>query len=175
MAKRYKMVDVEGKSELQVLVQNEWKTLPTAAFRILLLEEVHIVHLHVGAPKMLALLQKKYYWPDMQKDCVNFVRNCFCCQLTDQTIAHPKWSNMLPLPPGPRHTWSLDLMTDLPQTPTSMLHVLLAVDLFTKYVVIVPLPNRTSACIADAIQAHLIAYFGPPAEIRTDNGREFKG
>lgn len=79
------------------------------------------------------------------------------------------------MPPGPRHTWSLDLMTDLPPTPTDLQHILVAVDIFTKYVVIVPLQNRSSAKIAEAIKTQIIAYFGPPAVIRTDNGREFKG
>ena len=71
------MVDTGDRWELKINVGDQWKIFPTPALRALLLEEVHIVHLHVGAPKMLALLQQKYYWPDMSRDCTNFVKNCF--------------------------------------------------------------------------------------------------
>ena len=50
------MAEADGRMDLWISVHGGWKILPTAAFRVLLLEEVHIVHLHIGAPKMLALL-----------------------------------------------------------------------------------------------------------------------
>ena len=97
-------------------LDHSWKDYPTHALRILLLEEVHLSYSHIGAPKMAKLVGDRYYWPALNEDCVAFVKACFSCQLCDQSVTAPKWSSMVPLPPGPRHTYAMDLLVDLPQT-----------------------------------------------------------
>lgn len=82
-ALKYRMSDSTNGYTLQVLVLDGpisvWKDFPTAALRILLLEEVHITYNHIGAPKMAQLLRGRYYWPALEKDCTQFVRSCFSC------------------------------------------------------------------------------------------------
>lgn len=118
---------------------------PTAALRILLLEEVHLTYMHTGAPKLYTLLSARYYWPTLAKDCNQFVKHCFACQLNDSTVVAPKWSTLIPLPPGPRHTWAVDLLTDLPcNTSADPKHLIVAVDTFSKFVLLHPLPNKTA-------------------------------
>jgi Integrase zinc binding domain len=73
-ASKYRMADSSNGYTLQMLIPDGatsvWKDYPTAALRILLLEEIHIVYNHIGAPKMAQLLRGRYYWPTLEKDCV---------------------------------------------------------------------------------------------------------
>lgn len=140
------------------------------------MEEVHLTYLHIGAPKMIALLSARYFWPRLHADCVAFVKACFSCQLADSTRVAPQWHSLIPLPPGPRHTWALDLLVELPAAHgTKAKHILLAVDCFTKYVLLQPLGDKSSDAVATFLRTNLISVFGPPHTIRTDNGTEFAG
>lgn len=114
---------------------------------------------------MAGLLSSRYFWPTLEADCVKFVRSCFSCQLCDTTVARPKWSTMVPLPPGPRHTFALDLLVDLPYAGSGPKHLLVAVCTFSKYVLLQPLIDKSAASVAAFLTTTLIPYFGPPAVI----------
>jgi transposase InsO family protein len=152
-----------------------WKEFPTEALRILLLEEIHLAYHHIGAPKMAHLLGQRYYWPSLASDCSSYVRSCFTCQLCDPSIVFPKWSAMLPLPPGPRHTFAIDMLVDLPKSNTGCLHLILAVCTFSKYVIIEPVCDKTADTAADFFMRRIVSTYGPPVVVQTDNGSEFKG
>jgi hypothetical protein len=72
---------------------------------------------------------------------------------------------MVPLPPGPRHTFALDLVVDLPQSASGARHLLVAVCVFSKFVVLHPLPDKSARGVADFLLTTLIANFGPPKVI----------
>lgn len=133
-----------------------WLDYPTPALRVLLLEETHLTYAHCGAPKMAALLKERYFWPSLERDCASFVRSCFSCQLCDSRVSAPRWSSMLPLPPGPRHTFALDLLTDLPQVGDGPKHLLVAVCVFSKYVLLHPLQNKTAAGVMEFLTRTLV-------------------
>lgn len=160
---------------LQHLVGNTWKIYPSPAARLLLLEEVHLAYLHIGAPKLFQLLHSTYWWPDMERECKLFCRSCFTCQLEQATHSHTWSGRMIPPPPGPRLEWSIDLLTDLPATPNAPKHILTMVDTFSKFVLIAALPDRSAATISQVVRERLIGPFGVPLSFRVDNGTEFAG
>lgn len=49
------------------------------------------------------------------------------------------------------------------------------VDVFSKWVELIPMRTKSSQEVAQVIQLHLIARFGIPRELRSDRGREFLG
>ena len=81
---------------------------------------------------------------------------------------------MIPPPAGPRLEWSLDLLVDLPSS-RGYVHVLTCVDVFSKYTIFIPLPDRASRTVATAFRSHVLGVFGVPLYLRCDNGAEFKG
>lgn len=81
---------------------------------------------------------------------------------------------MLPLPPGPRYTWSLDLLVDLPTSHANVKHLVVAVDPFSKFVLLKPLADKRAETVAAFLRNTIISTFGPPAILATDNGNEFK-
>jgi hypothetical protein len=91
----------------------QWLHWPPVGLQLLLLEEIHHQNCHVGGEKMYHILQGKYYWPTLRADCYKFASTCFECQLSGGKATGGWSGQLLPLPPGPRVVWSIDLITNL--------------------------------------------------------------
>ena len=120
-------------------------------------------------------MASKYYWPTLQKDCLQYSKGCFECQLSAGKATGSWGGKLLPLPPGPRCCWAIDCMDRLghPDAPTHS--VLTMVDCFSKFTLLALLPDKKASSITEAVQTRLVSVFGPPGAIRCDNGTEFKG
>ena len=53
-----------------------WKQVPPIHLRGELIRTTHETARHVGADKVLGVLQVDYWWPQMRRDIVEIVRNC---------------------------------------------------------------------------------------------------
>jgi transposase-like protein len=74
------------------------------------------------------------------------------------------------------YRWSVDLFGPLPETKRRRnKYVLIAVEHWTKHLVLVPLVDKTPACTAYAFKYAVLAYHGACAEVCTDGGREWLG
>ena len=61
------------------------------------------------------------------------------------------------------------------QAPGGATDVVVGVCVFSKWVELGVLPDRTSRCVAEWFYQEVICRFGCPAAVRTDQGREFMG
>ena len=52
---------------------------PPSAMRQILLEQVHLENVHIGAEKMFERLSEEVYWPTMFQDCYTYTRACLAC------------------------------------------------------------------------------------------------
>ena len=57
----------------------QWLPYPAAGTQLLILEEVHVQHQHVGGEKLFHLLAQHFYWPTLRADCTTYVQRCFEC------------------------------------------------------------------------------------------------
>jgi transposase InsO family protein len=123
---------------------------------------------------MYELLKQKCFWPSMKSDCAKYSSSCFECQLT-RGKAHGSWQGqLLPLPPGPRCEWSLDLIVNLGDG-TNTVHVLSAICCFSKFCILTLIDDKSSTTVANAVREKIFQLFGNPSRVRTDNGTEFRG
>ena len=53
--------------------------------------------------------------------------------------------------------------------------VIVFVDCFSRYTVLVPASNHTADTVSDALLRHVVPYFGTPRRLLSDRGREFVG
>ena len=83
--------------------------------------------------------------------------------LKDQNIEE------FPVIPAPRTTWSVNLIPNMPETPTGHNKAILAVDVFTGFIQICPLKDKTSKSLLNAIDQTIIRPFGIPKMILSDN------
>ena len=65
-------------------------------------------------------------------------------------------------------------MGPLIQTPRGNVHLLVITDFFSKWVEVVPIPNREAQTVIDAFIREWVARYGMPASIQTDGAKEFQ-
>ena len=94
---------------------------------------------HLGQKKMLELLKRTYWWPQMKLDVRNFVRGCQSCQrnkIIYQKRATPLY--LLNAPEGPWQEITVDMIGPLPQSKNNNT-ILVVVDRLTKMIQIIPI------------------------------------
>jgi len=86
----------------------------------------------------------------------------------------PKQGKHMPMVLGaPVERWSIDLARKFPQSSTGYLYIMTAICAFSKFIVLVPLRDKTAMTVATAIYDHVFLKYGA-GEILTDNGGEFR-
>ena len=76
---------------------------------------------------------------------------------------------------GLGYRWSLDFVGPLVVTPYRTKYVLVMVEYFSKWIELVVLSQNFAELAAAAFLDRVLARFGAPAEVLTDQGREFLG
>jgi hypothetical protein len=76
---------------------------------------------------------------------------------------------------GLGYRWSLDFVGPLPLIVRHNKYVLVMVEHFSKWIELVPSPDKSSEGVAYAFLDRVLSHFGAPAEVLTDQGTEFQG
>jgi hypothetical protein len=114
-----------------------------------------------------------YYWPGMDTDIAAHLKTCHRCQLrrTDNRPP-PTLLSSLPQPTEPNHRVHADLFGPLKTFDSGKKFILCITDALTKYVELVPLPNKEADKVANAIFDKWYCRFGAPLDIVSDQGKE---
>ena len=75
---------------------------------------------------------------------------------------------------GPWDTLSVDIVGPLPADHRHEF-IIVFVDCFSRYSILVPASNHTASTVSDALLRHVVPYFGTPRRLLSDRGREFVG
>jgi len=71
---------------------------------------------HFGVEKMVAVLQKYFYWPNLRQDVGKSIRSCTAYAIAKLTIKKQGLYTPLPTPSRPWESISMDYMSGLPST-----------------------------------------------------------
>ena len=132
---------------------------------------------HLGTEKLLAAVRKHFWWPGLRKTVRDFVAACQDCQRN-------KPRNRLPFGvgmsiEGPEYPWqfvSMDLVTGLPVTSAGHDAFVVFVDMFSKYIRVVPVRKAISAPeLANVFIKELYSRFGLPSVLVSDRDPRFTG
>jgi len=134
----------------------------------------HLLTGHDGLFKTKERIMQCYYWPCMDKDINEHLQQCHQCQMRKKITAAPK-TELVPLPQctEPNQRIHADLFGPLKTSTNNKKYILCMTDAFSKYVELIPLPNKEALTVASAIFARWICRFGSPLQITTDGGKEF--
>jgi len=122
---------------------------------------------HLGIEKTRQLSRETVYWPNINRDIENMVKQCPACQeLQPQQSKEPLITHDIPTYP-----WT--------KLGMDIFHVnqdayILITDYTSKFPIVHRLKNIQSATVAN-ICSDLFSLFGRPEEIMSDNGPEFAG
>ncbi|PKI39033.1 hypothetical protein CRG98_040575 [Punica granatum] len=140
-----------------------------------LMEEVHGGNC---GPHMNGLMLAKrimhlgYYWSTMETDCVKHVKHCHRCQVyADQIKAPP--NELRPMTaPWPFSMWGMDVIGPInPKASNGHMFILVTIDYFTKWIEAITLASVTAKAVARFLRCDVIARYGVPAMIITDNAK----
>lgn len=135
---------------------------------------MHVLHRtaagHLGRWKLLAKFREWYTYLMDRKIAEEKTHTCAGCQqstdyrsLMGRIMAEKPW-----------HTASIDIMGPFEPCHEKRFVVSL-IDDFSRYVISVPVADHTTTTVAKTIYCHLIAYFGIPAAMLSNQGAEFIG
>ncbi|KAK4326756.1 hypothetical protein Pmani_002773 [Petrolisthes manimaculis] len=125
-----------------------------------------------GKEKALSQARLKYFWLTMRRDINNHIDLCHTCARTKGNI-HPHVPILsYPIPSSPWDVIAIDLLK-LPITERGNQYMLVCVDHFSRFSVLVPIPNKAAQTVARAILNYVICPFTTPKVILSDNGTEF--
>jgi hypothetical protein len=129
---------------------------------------------HEGVHKTVQRMQLYYFWPNMQNDVNDVIKACERCQKHATIPAIPP-SSLQPLPTisAPNQSIHADLFGPLRTSASGKKYILVITDAFTRYFEVVAIENKEADCVTDAIFTHWICRYGVPAQMVTDQGKEF--
>ena len=139
-----------------------------------ILKTVHnVTSGHAGTERTLDRLRAKgHKWPGMRQDVMTFVKQCPACQMMRESripiLVKPFHLSVF----NPMERLNIDTIGPLPPDEEGNEHILVIIDVFSRFIELVPCKDVTAASATRALLAH-IGRYGPPGEVLTDNGSQF--
>ncbi|XP_057452113.1 uncharacterized protein LOC130743916 [Lotus japonicus] len=148
-------------------------TKDRAAYVLAEIHEGSCGHHPGGRSLARKVLRAGYYWPTLEKDAVEHVKQCDPCQRhADLHSAPPAYLSSL-VSPWPFHQWGMDLLGPFDTAPGQLKYLVVAVDYYTKWIEAEPLATITTARVQRFFYKNVISRFGVPGVLVTDNGTQF--
>ena len=121
------------------------------------------------------IMRVGFYWPTLFSDVYKETTKCHRCQIFEGK----RKVVSLPLNPisveAPFQQWGLDFIGEInPNSSRKHKWILTAIDYFTKWIEATPTRRDTYEVIMDFIENNILARFGCPRQIVTENSPAFK-
>lgn len=142
-----------------------------------LIEECHNDRMrggHWGQKRLYANLRCKFYWKNMAKDVIKFVRNCEKCKLNKAKQRTKGPMTLTPTPIRPFDVVIIDTIGPMSKTSSGNIYALTIVCELSKYLIMCPMQNKEAKTVAKTLFEELCLQYGTPKTIRSDLGTEYK-
>ncbi|KAL0231407.1 hypothetical protein GEMRC1_010811 [Eukaryota sp. GEM-RC1] len=160
----------------QLYLSNKGKIIIPEALRNTILYNLHgLTHAgHPSAKDSLDRLAKSdFVWPGMHKDMKRHVATCPSCQKTAPVPRKQLPSTGSPWADKPFAKMHVDTIGPLPADNLENKYLVVFIDAFTRYSILVPLIDLNANETANALIWNVCSIFGIPYKIHSDNGPEF--
>ena len=128
---------------------------------------------HYSVEKTLQKIRQKYNWPNITIDVKEFIDKCEKCQYNKPGAQKPYLYASPDIPRMPNEKISIDIMGPFEVTNKGNRYILVTQDYLTRYILVEPLIDKSTAAIIRALWCSWLGYFGKPKEILSDNALEF--
>ncbi|XP_065196502.1 uncharacterized protein LOC135827994 [Sycon ciliatum] len=137
------------------------------------LESAHVMSGHASWSVMYDMLRARCFFPSMAARCREYCDQCRQCAAASSHAGPAAPPTQPDLPGRPWSVVQIDTL-HLGEEKSGQYHcVLVCVDVFTKWAEAIPLRRHDAISVAEALTS-LCCRWGPPDEVRMDNGSEFK-
>lgn len=170
--KRYKVEN----NLLLMIVHNDWRIVIPRALEETVIQLVHESQDHFDANRTYHFIQQYFYFENIPEKTQRFVGSCLSCQLRrNRQFYRDNYGTYIAdllqyTTTG--QDWAIDLKKeDVDDLGYS--YVLVMVDLYSRYVISVPLVDKAKETVVSAVYEHLISKFGHGISLLMDKGSEF--
>ncbi|EGT41840.1 hypothetical protein CAEBREN_11901 [Caenorhabditis brenneri] len=128
---------------------------------------------HLCWRKSLEKAQRRYFWPGMRGDFLEWTNQCLPCQKRRNLAPANRELQSVVCTSAVFEKVGLDLTGPLRESTRGNRYYLNIVCWFSKFVISVAIPDATTETVSRAFVEQCILKYGTPAEIITDNARNF--
>jgi hypothetical protein len=129
---------------------------------------------HFGVEKIVAVLQKHFYWLKLRQDVDKYIRSYITCIISKPTTKKRGMYNPLPTPNMPWESNSMDYMSGLPSTKRGNDCVFVVADRFSRMKILATCKkNITAEATTKLFFERLWVHFGIPQTIISDRDSRF--
>lgn len=131
---------------------------------------------HLGAWKTAERIAEKYTWPGMYKQIREAIKNCTICRgikPTNRIEQAPTAIEDVVPAERPFFRFSMDFQGPFPCSTSGNTWLLVAVDDFSKFVVMEPMRTATTKSTIKFLLKRIVLFFGAPRFVISDRGRQF--
>ena len=117
--------------------------------------------------------REEVWWPGMDKQVENWIRDCEACFLSGKSV-RPRVALLQPVqwPAGPWDRIQIDIFGELHAAPYSQRFMIVVHNIFLKWQEVQVVQNVTNPTVIDFLRS-LFVRWGLPRVIFTDNGPQF--
>lgn len=151
-----------------------WKLVPAPECRLEIIEKTHENLLHVGLDKTLHEIKLRYFWPKMATQTRAFLQKCGTCKEikapyvpVQPELGQARTSN------SPWRMISVDYIGPLPRSKHGYQHLLVVLDVYSKYVMLVPVRKIASSSLCTILREQWFNRHGSPEILLSDNAATF--
>jgi hypothetical protein len=140
--------------------------------KIQLIQEAHLKQAHAGRDSTTnTLVLEGHSWPRMHAEVLKVIHTCTQCLRYNKTIAmhHPMVALVTE---QPFDQVQFDLISSLGESTEGYLYVLVCVCLFSSYIILRPMKDKSAKMTANTLFA-IFSDYGFPKVFQSDNGGEF--
>jgi hypothetical protein len=113
---------------------------------------------------------KQLYYANMTdlNEALPSIRTCITCQFNQNQPVQEKLRQYMNIT-APRTIWSVDIIPSMPTTKLGNKCIFVAIDTFSNYIQVLPIKDRSTPEIINAVTTCIIRPFGLPRVLRCDN------
>ncbi|GJS56056.1 putative reverse transcriptase domain-containing protein [Tanacetum coccineum] len=149
--------------------------IPHCSLREAILIEAYSSNLggHFGRNKTLALIQRNFYWPKMERDVIRYVKRCGTCHMAKSWAQNTGLYTPLPVAEAPWQDVNIDFIVGLPRTQRHKDSVMV-VDRFSKMAYFIACSKTIDVThISDLYFREIVRLHGIPLTITSDRDPKF--
>ena len=128
---------------------------------------------HIGRERTHINIIKHYKLRNVKAKIRKYIEACEKCTLQNGMLRNRTTIGKYPIPDFPFEKVGIDLLGPLSTTTKANKYVLGITDYLTRYLVAVPIPNKESTTIINALRIHVYSKYNCPKIIISDNAGEF--
>ena len=130
---------------------------------------------HWREEKTYEAIAIKYFWPSMAKDIESHIKLCKVCHQQNNRYNSKDKVPLRPWgpPTGRNQRIHFDLVGPLKSSGSNFKHILSITDAYSRWVELVPIPNKEAITVAKALWDNWICKFGFYRQSVSDGGKEF--